>query len=200
MITHLGIIADGNRRWAKEQGLPSIEGHKKGLEAIEKLVDGAAKAGIKYISFYVFSTENWGRSAEEVGYLMKLIKKKVFGLAKKLKEKNGKMVCALSGSPVSSLMNFYALALPALKKFAGLHNYMPEEVEVTLRTDFKRRGSGPLLLNGKLDFSGGTVGMVLPGKQGNTVSEDIQNLGIFTVVPADVDFIAAGTILRGIRI
>ena len=92
MLTHLGIIADGNRRWAKERGLPSVEGHKKGLDALEKLVDGADVAGIKYITFYVFSTENWGRSKEEVNYIMKLVEMKIIGYAKKMKEKNGKMV------------------------------------------------------------------------------------------------------------
>ena len=61
-LKHLGIVADGNRRWAKERGLPTIEGHKKGLEVIETLVGEAMKSGIKYITFYVFSAENWGRS------------------------------------------------------------------------------------------------------------------------------------------
>ena len=64
-LQHLGIIADGNRRWAKAQGLPTIEGHKRGLDAIKKLVGAADKAGIKYLTFYVFSTENWGRSTDE---------------------------------------------------------------------------------------------------------------------------------------
>ncbi len=92
MIKHLGIIADGNRRWAKEQGLPSIEGHKKGLDAIEKLVDAAMENGIEYITFYVFSTENWGRSEAEVSYIMKLAETKILSYAKKMREKNGKMV------------------------------------------------------------------------------------------------------------
>ena len=91
-LNHLGVIADGNRRWAKEHGLPKIEGHKKGLDAIEKLVDGAKEAGIKYITFYVFSTENWGRSADEVSNIMKLIELKIIGYAKKMKAKNGRMV------------------------------------------------------------------------------------------------------------
>ena len=92
MIKHLGIIADGNRRWAKEQGLPSIEGHKKGLDAIEELVDAAMENGIEYITFYVFSTENWGQSEAEVSYIMKLAETKILGYAKKMREKNGKMV------------------------------------------------------------------------------------------------------------
>lgn len=91
-LTHLGIIADGNRRWAKAQGLPSIEGHRKGMESIKKLVEAAAQTEIKYITFYVFSTENWGRSAEEVSYLMKLIESQIMKYAKSLAENNAKMV------------------------------------------------------------------------------------------------------------
>lgn len=91
-LKHLGVICDGNRRWAKEKGLPTIKGHEKGLSAIEDMITAADAAGIPFISFYVFSTENWNRSTEEVSYLMGLIKLKVMGLAKSLKEKNGKLV------------------------------------------------------------------------------------------------------------
>lgn len=91
-LKHLGVICDGNRRWAKEKGLPTLKGHEKGLSIIEEMVDAADKAGIPFISFYVFSTENWNRTAEEVSYLMKLIEVKVMGLAKKMKARNGKMV------------------------------------------------------------------------------------------------------------
>ena len=101
MLQHLGIIADGNRRWARERGLPTLEGHKKGLEAIEKLVDGAMKNGIKYITFYVFSTENWGRSADEVSYIMKLAETRILKYAQKMKEKNGRMVILGSKKKVS---------------------------------------------------------------------------------------------------
>lgn len=101
MINHLGIIADGNRRWAKKQGLPTIEGHKKGLEAIEKLVDGAAKAGIKYITFYVFSTENWGRSDAEVSYIMKLAESRILKYAEKMQKKNGRLMVLGSKKRIS---------------------------------------------------------------------------------------------------
>lgn len=100
-LTHLGVIADGNRRWAKERGLPSVEGHKKGLEAIEKLVNGASEAGIKYISFYVFSTENWGRSEKEVSYIMKLAETRILKYAEKMREKNGRVVILGSKNRVS---------------------------------------------------------------------------------------------------
>ncbi|MBR3256303.1 di-trans,poly-cis-decaprenylcistransferase [Candidatus Saccharibacteria bacterium] len=92
MINHLGIIADGNRRWAKERGLPTSEGHRTGLNTLEKTVDAADAAGIKYLTFYVFSTENWGRSAREVSYLMELIETRILKFAKNLKAKNGRML------------------------------------------------------------------------------------------------------------
>lgn len=91
-LKHLGIIADGNRRWAKEQGLPTIEGHRKGLEAIEKLVGAAAEAKIPFITFYVFSTENWGRSADEVGYIMKLAETRILKYAERLAKNNAKLL------------------------------------------------------------------------------------------------------------
>ncbi len=101
MLQHLGIIADGNRRWAKAQGLPTIEGHKKGLEAIKKLVGAASQAGIKYITFYVFSTENWGRSTDEVSYIMKLAETRILKYAKELAEHNARMIILGSKNRIS---------------------------------------------------------------------------------------------------
>ena len=87
-LKHLGVIADGNRRWAKENNLPKIEGHKKGLETIETLVGAAAMAGVPYITFYVFSTENWGREETEVNYIMKLAETKILKMAEKMAANN----------------------------------------------------------------------------------------------------------------
>ena len=83
-LVHLGIIADGNRRWAKENGLPKVEGHRQGLKAIEQLVAAAAKLEIPYITFYVFSTENWGREKAEVDHIMKLAETKILKMAEKM--------------------------------------------------------------------------------------------------------------------
>lgn len=91
-LKHLGIIADGNRRWAKSKGLPTIEGHKKGLDTIEELVSAASETEIKYITFYVFSTENWGRSADEVSYIMKLAETRILKYAEKLAKQNARML------------------------------------------------------------------------------------------------------------
>ena len=82
---HLGVIIDGNRRWAKEKGLPSLEGHKKGLDVLKSLIGWTKEKGIKILTVYVFSTENWNRSKQEVSYLMNLFKK-VFKDSQKIAE------------------------------------------------------------------------------------------------------------------
>lgn len=75
MPEHIGIIMDGNGRWAKLRGLPRTQGHREGLEAAKKVVRQASEMGIRYVTLYTFSTENWKRTADEVGFLMSLIKK-----------------------------------------------------------------------------------------------------------------------------
>lgn len=72
-MQHIAIIMDGNRRWAKEKNLPSAVGHKKGVEALKTAVKSCHKLGIKYLTVYAFSTENWNRKPEEVNFLMELL-------------------------------------------------------------------------------------------------------------------------------
>jgi len=71
---HIGIIMDGNRRWAKERGLPSLEGHHQGYEKLKEIAKLCFKRGVKVLTVFAFSTENWDRSKEEVSYLMALLK------------------------------------------------------------------------------------------------------------------------------
>ena len=71
---HVALILDGNGRWAKKRGLPRTMGHKEGCVTVEKTVEIAARMGIRYLTVYGFSTENWKRSAEEVGALMQLFR------------------------------------------------------------------------------------------------------------------------------
>lgn len=70
---HVSIIMDGNGRWAREQGRERIFGHKKGVETVRVVAEAAAEAGVKYLSLYAFSEENWGRPKEEVDFLMHLM-------------------------------------------------------------------------------------------------------------------------------
>ena len=72
---HVALILDGNGRWAKKRGLPRQLGHKKGCETVEQIVEDAARLGIRYLTVYGFSTENWKRPAEEVSAIMGLLKK-----------------------------------------------------------------------------------------------------------------------------
>jgi len=69
---HIAIIPDGNRRWAKEHGLPSLEGHRKGFDVAVKIGRKIRALGIHTLTIWAFSTENWNRSKEEVSYLMKM--------------------------------------------------------------------------------------------------------------------------------
>ena len=75
MPTHIAIIMDGNRRWAKEKGLDYRKGHQAGADTIENIVTYANEIGLKYLTVYAFSTENWKRTEEEVGALMLLFNK-----------------------------------------------------------------------------------------------------------------------------
>ena len=72
---HIGIIMDGNGRWAKERGKPRTFGHSEGVRTAKRIAKAASDMGIKYLSLYTFSTENWKRSETEVKFLMQLLKK-----------------------------------------------------------------------------------------------------------------------------
>ncbi|TYC50306.1 isoprenyl transferase [Weissella muntiaci] len=69
---HVAIIMDGNGRWAKQQGLPRVAGHQRGMEVVKDITKAASDLGVQALTLYAFSTENWKRPANEVGFLMKL--------------------------------------------------------------------------------------------------------------------------------
>ncbi|MCX7641494.1 MAG: polyprenyl diphosphate synthase [Elusimicrobiales bacterium] len=85
---HLAIIMDGNRRWAKLRGYLSVYGHRKGVEAVKRTVKAAKKLGIKYLTLYTFSTENWNRTKTEVSALLILLKKTMREYKNELKSNN----------------------------------------------------------------------------------------------------------------
>jgi undecaprenyl diphosphate synthase len=86
--SHLGFIIDGNRRWAKQHGIPSYEGHLAGYNALKDVLYETFDRGVKFASVYAFSTENWKRAEEEVGYLMKLTLRMVKSDLHELIERN----------------------------------------------------------------------------------------------------------------
>jgi undecaprenyl diphosphate synthase len=73
-LRHIAVIIDGNRRWAVANGLSMLSGHKKGYEKVKEITFLLPKYGIKYVTYYLFSFENWNRSAEEVGFLMNIFR------------------------------------------------------------------------------------------------------------------------------
>lgn len=85
---HIAIIMDGNRRWAREKGKETSEGHKAGAENLEKIASYCNKIGIKYLTVYAFSTENWKRSKEEVSALMILLKNYLKKFSKNANKEN----------------------------------------------------------------------------------------------------------------
>lgn len=111
--------------------------------------------------------------------------------------KDGKIICGLSGNPASSLINYYAVALPALKKLTGLRNAIPEEIEVVLNNGFKKKSPGTRLLRGTLDLSSGEARMSLPKEQGNVMLNSIIGCNMMAIVPAGSGPIEAGTKLKG---
>ena len=91
--THIAIIMDGKGRWAKRRGLPRVAGHKRGVETVRKIVETCAKVGVKYLTLYTFSTENWKRPKDEVSTLMQLLLKSLKDRVDELNENDIKLTC-----------------------------------------------------------------------------------------------------------
>lgn len=90
-LQHIAVIMDGNRRWAKNKGLPSAFGHKKGVDALKAIMRACDDFGIKYLTVYAFSTENWNRKQEEVDFLMDLLGQTIKNELKEMHE-NGVVI------------------------------------------------------------------------------------------------------------
>ena len=110
MPRHIAIIMDGNRRWAKKQGKSASFGHKQGAKTLEKIVRYANKIGLKYITVYAFSTENWKRAEEEVKALMTLLQNYLDDYSKRADSENIKVkilgdITALSQGMQKSIIN-----------------------------------------------------------------------------------------------
>lgn len=99
-LRHIGFIVDGNRRWARSRGLPTLEGHRQGFDKVEKVIDALKDTEVDFVSFYLFSTENWDRSEEEISYLMKLASDRIESLTKRYKKENVHIVIMGRPEPV----------------------------------------------------------------------------------------------------
>ena len=121
-MKHIAIIMDGNRRWAKEKNLPSAMGHKKGVDALKKVVYACDDYGIKYLTVYAFSTENWNRKPEEVDFLMNLLGTTIKNELKELHE-NGVVITFLGDLTKLSpkLQEILYHAIDTTKNNTGVH-------------------------------------------------------------------------------
>lgn len=99
---HVAIIMDGNGRWAKDKGKIRIEGHKKGAENIEKVIEYSIKLGVKYLTVYAFSTENWKRPENEIKALMRLFEKYLDDKKDSLKKQGVRLLVTGSRENISS--------------------------------------------------------------------------------------------------
>lgn len=88
----IGIIMDGNRRWAKARGLPTLEGHRRGYEKVREVLGWAKDSGVGAVVVYAFSTENWNRAKEEVSYLMDLFRRVIGSLVADAKENGTRII------------------------------------------------------------------------------------------------------------
>ncbi|MFU2157646.1 isoprenyl transferase [Caldisericum sp. AR60] len=88
---HVAIIMDGNGRWAVEKGLKRIEGHRAGVKVVKEIVEASVEVGVKYLTLYAFSTENWKRSTEEVSFLLNLFVDAIQNYIPELKENSIKL-------------------------------------------------------------------------------------------------------------
>ena len=91
--THIAIIMDGNGRWAKRRGLPRVAGHRRGVETVREIVEVCAEVGVKYLTLYTFSTENWKRPKDEVSTLMRLLLKSLKERLDELNRNDIKLTC-----------------------------------------------------------------------------------------------------------
>ncbi|HEY6435060.1 MAG TPA: polyprenyl diphosphate synthase, partial [Ignavibacteriaceae bacterium] len=91
--SHIAIIMDGNGRWAKKRGLPRVAGHRRGVETVREIVEVCAEIGVKYLTLYTFSTENWKRPKDEVSTLMRLLLKSLKDRLEELNKNDIKLTC-----------------------------------------------------------------------------------------------------------
>ena len=128
---HVAIIMDGNGRWAKEKGKIRLEGHRAGAENIEKILEESIKLGVKYLTVYAFSTENWKRPEKEVKGLMELFSGFLSSKRKTLKKQGVRLLVTGSKEKVSNSL---------LKKIEETEKYLESEDKIVFNIAFNYGG------------------------------------------------------------
>ncbi|MFR3817542.1 MAG: isoprenyl transferase [Fusobacterium varium] len=133
---HIAIIMDGNGRWAEKRGLPRTFGHKEGADALRKIITYAGKIGVKYLTVYAFSTENWKRSKDEIDGLMFLFKTYLKNEEKNIMKNNVRFLVSGRKNGVSSSL------LEAIKK---LEDKSRDNTGLTLNIAFNYGGRAEII-------------------------------------------------------
>ncbi|AVQ30690.1 MULTISPECIES: isoprenyl transferase [Fusobacterium] len=133
---HIAIIMDGNGRWAEKRGLPRTFGHKEGADALRKIITYAGKIGVKYLTVYAFSTENWKRSKDEIDALMFLFKTYLKNEEKNIMKNNVRFLVSGRKNGVSSSL------LEAIKK---LEDKSRDNTGLTLNIAFNYGGRAEII-------------------------------------------------------
>ncbi len=128
---HVAIIMDGNGRWAKSKGMPRIYGHGEGVKTVRKILKKAQSMGVKYLTLYAFSTENWKRPKAEVEGLMKLFKEYLKKEKKELNKNGVRLVFSGSREEISQEL---------LKEMDDTCSYLSPNSEITLNIAFNYGG------------------------------------------------------------
>ncbi|MEK7619774.1 MAG: polyprenyl diphosphate synthase [Patescibacteria group bacterium] len=171
-MKHLAIILDGNRRWARQQGLPTLEGHRRGYENVKTIGLAALERGVEHFSVFSFSTENWKRSQEEVGYLMELLLR-----------------------VLTSEVDFFlehGVRLRVVGRREGLSIPIQEAIDLaTDKTAGGTHGQFNLCLNygGRAEIVDGVKKIVAQGVDPGTIDEDFVGASLWTAGIPDPDMI-----------
>ena len=169
---HIGIIMDGNGRWAQERGLPRHEGHRQGTENLREVLQACGDFGIKYLTIYAFSTENWGRPKAEVNFLIRILETVIDRELRELNEKGVRLrhVGSSSGLP------------------RQLQRKVQEAVELTKNND-------SLILNVAFDYGGraeivqACQRIIEDGLKPEDVTEELFSQYLYTAHQPDPDMI-----------
>jgi len=153
---HIAVIMDGNGRWAKKRGLPRIAGHKEGVESVRDIVEASGQLGIKYLTLYAFSTENWKRPKDEVSMLMRLLMRALRNETDKLCQNN--------------------VRVHAIGDIASLPNEVQNELYDAIKKTKKNTGLNLLLAlsySGRWDITNALEKIVEDVKRGTIKSTDV---------------------------
>ncbi|GHU80767.1 isoprenyl transferase [Clostridia bacterium] len=173
---HVGLIMDGNGRWARQRGLPRTAGHKYGADAFTKIARHAAKRGVRYLTAYAFSTENWSRPPEEVGAIMDLLRG-FLGDYKKYRKDNMRMNVLGDAAPLA----------PDIQELIGrIHGESRDNTGMTLNIALNYGGRDEILHAAKAllrRYESGDISDI------DSLSGDDFAAGLYTAGMPDVDLV-----------